>query len=105
MTAPNVPPKTGWKIIANKQSLVEIIDTLMDMPATREFNKSELANHSDVSRKSIHNHIDLLVQIGIITEVPETIPTRYQFNPENEVSQALMHLDSAMNAAGPHSEE
>lgn len=96
------PPKTGWELIAKQDSVVDIVDALLDTPAKREFNKSELAEFSDVSRKSVHTHINLLLDLGIITEVPDTIPTRYRFDPENAVSQALMRLDSAINAAGPH---
>lgn len=97
-------PKTGWEVIAKRDSVVDIIDALLDMPAQREFNKSELAEFSDVSRKSVHTHIHLLLDLGIITEVPDTVPTRYRFDPENDVAQALMRLDSAINAAGPHAE-
>lgn len=93
---------TGWGVIAKNDSVVEILDTLLDMPPHREFNKSELAEFADVSRKSVHNHIDLLLYLGIMTEVPETSPTRYRFNPENEVAEAFIRLDAAVNNAGPH---
>ena len=96
---------TGWGIIAKNDSVVEIVDTLLDIPARREFNKSELAELSDVSRKSVHNHVDLLLHLEIIEEVPETIPTRYRFNPESPVAEAIMKLDSAVNATGPYAEE
>lgn len=110
MTAdqPNLAPAesgdapTGWAVLAKNNSVVDIIETLLDMPPTREFNKSELADHADVSRKSVHNHIDLLHELDIVQEIPETVPTRYQFVPESDVSQALMKLDSVVNAAGPN---
>lgn len=95
---------TGWAILARNDSVVEIIDTLLDMPARREFNKSELAELAGVSRKSVHTHIDLLVRVGIVTEVPDTTPTRYRFDPESDVAQHLMRLDGAVNAAGPYSD-
>ena len=93
---------TGWAVLAKNDSVVDILDTLLDMLPHREFNKSELADHADVSRKSVHNHIDLLTHLDVVTEVEATVPTRYRFAPESDVAQALMKLDSAVNAAGPH---
>lgn len=92
---------TGWNVLAGNDSVVRMIDTLMDLPSTREFNKTELATHAEVSRKSVHTHFDLLVALDIIEAVPETSPTRYRFNPESDVSQAIMRLDSVVNRAGP----
>lgn len=96
---------TGWGVIAKNSSVVEIIDTLLDMPPNREFNKSELADFAGVSRKSVHNHIDLLLNLRIVTAVPETSPERYRFNPDGDVAQALIRLDGAVNNAGPYSGE
>lgn len=101
--AGNVP--TGWSVIAKNGSVVDIVDTLLGMPPHREFNKSELADFADVSRKSVHNHIDLLLHLEIVTEVPETAPSRYRFNPDSDVAEALIRLDGAVNTAGPFSDE
>lgn len=96
---------TGWKVIAKNNSVVDIIDTLLDMPQQREFNKSELAEFAGVSRKSVHNHIDLLLQLEVVTEVPDTSPQRYRFDAESEVAEHLIRLDGAVNNAGPHAGE
>lgn len=96
---------TGWTVIAKNDSVVDLVDTLLDMPPRREFNKSELANFADVSRRSVHNHIDLLLEIKIIEPVPETSPQRYRFNPESAVAAALIQLDGAVNNAAPYAGE
>lgn len=96
---------TGWGVLAKNDSVVDIIDTLLDMPPHREFNKSELADLANVSRKSVHNHIDLLLHLEIVTAVPDTSPTRYRFNPDSDVAEALIRLDGAVNQAGPYSDE
>ncbi len=102
-TAKRIP--TGWTVIAKNDSVVAMVDTLLDMPAKREFHKSELAELADVSRKSVHTHIDLLLQLDLVTEVPDTTPQRYRFNPASEVARALMQLDGAVNSMGPHAAE
>jgi hypothetical protein len=95
---------TGWQVVATSDSVVQLIDALLDLPAHREFNKTELADFADVSRKSVHNYIGLLLEIELITEVPDTSPQRYRFNTESEVAELLIRLDGAVNKAGPHSE-
>lgn len=98
-------PVTGWELIARNRSVVAMITALLDLPPHREFNKTELADFADVSRKSVHTHLPLLYDIGVVTEVPNTNPTRYRFNVENEVSKAVINLEGAVNNAGPCVEE
>lgn len=58
-----------------------------------------------VSRQSVRRHLNLLRTSEIIKPVEETSPQRYRFNPESDVSQAIMRVDGAMNGAGPHGTE
>lgn len=92
---------SGWLKLTSKESVSYIIDALLDLPEKREFNQTELAEMAGVSRKSVTRHIDLLKQVEIIEPVPDTSPTRYRFNPDSVVSQAIMELDVAMNKMGP----
>lgn len=73
------------------------VDALLDSQPNREFNQSELARAADVSRQSVGNHIDLLVGVGILEEVDGTNPTRYRFDEQSEVSEAIIELGGAMN--------
>jgi len=98
-------PATGWKLIASNQSVVDMVDCLLGMPPHREFNKTELAELADVSRRSVHTHLDLLLTVGIIEEVPATSPQRYRLNTDSDVTEALIKLDGALNNAGPHADE
>lgn len=92
---------TGWEVIAKNDSVVDIIDALLDLPPHREFNKTELSELAGVSRKSVHNHLGLLLALGVVTGVEGTSPQRYHFDPESEVSEAVVRLDGAVNNAGP----
>jgi DNA-binding MarR family transcriptional regulator len=94
---------SGWLVLTKNESASKIIDALLDLPPYREFNQSELADHANVSRQSVSRHLDLLLGIEVIEEVDNTRPQRYRFNPESEVSKAIIRLDGAMNAAGPGS--
>lgn len=95
------PHDTGWRVLTGNQSVVEMIDAIMYNP-TREFTKTELADWADVSRQSVHNHIDKLVYLDILEPVPETSPQRYRFDHESEVSEAIIRLEGAMNRKGPN---
>lgn len=95
---------SGWLALTKNESIAYIVDALLDLPPYREFNQKELAEFAGVSRKSVNRHIDLLESVGIVEPVPNTNPTRYRFDPENEVSKALIQLDGALNAAGPYAD-
>lgn len=90
---------TGWLVLAKNESAAKIVDALLDLPHHREFNQTELANMANVSRQSVANHRELLLDVRVIEQVQGT--SRYRFNPESEVSRAIIQLDGAMNAAGP----
>lgn len=92
---------SGWLVLTSKESVAYIVDALLDLPERREFNQTELADLAGVSRKSVNRHIKLLKQVEVVEPVPDTTPTRYRFNPDSEVSQAIMELDNAMNKVGP----
>lgn len=91
---------SGWLMLTRHQSVAYIIDALLDLPPYREFNQRELASHAGVSRKSVGRHMELLEDLDVIEQVPDTSPPRYRFNPESDVSQAITMVDGAVNAAG-----
>jgi hypothetical protein len=95
---------SGWLVLTKNESVPYIIDALLDAPPHREFNQTELAEHAGVSRQSVSRYLDLLLDIGVVESVEDTSRQRYQFNPENPISKALIRLDGAMNAAGPELE-
>jgi hypothetical protein len=94
-------PTTGWKVIAGAPSVVELVDTLLDLPEHREFNKSELAELADVSRRSAQSYVGTLHEIGLVTEVEGTNPQRYRVNTDSDVAEYLIKLDGAINRRGP----
>lgn len=96
---------SGWLVLTQNESVPYMIDALLDLPPHREFNQTELAERTGVSRQSVSRHLELLLDTGIIEQVPETSPQRYRFNEESPVSAALIRLDGAMNAAGPAGSE
>lgn len=89
---------SGWLVLTRNDSVAYIIDALLDLPPRREFNQTELAEMAGVSRQSVNTHIDLLHAIEVIEQVEDT--ERYRFDPESDVSEALIELDGAMNAVG-----
>lgn len=91
---------SGWLLLTRHESVQLMIDGLLSYPPYREFNKTELADHAGVSRRSVANHIDLLLTLGIIEEVEGTSPQRYRFNEENPISQGIIDLNGKINAEG-----
>lgn len=93
--------ETGWLALARNESVARMIDALLDRPPHSQFTQTELAEAAGVSRQSVHRHLEFLLAIGVLEPVERTSPRRYTFDPESEVSEAIVRLDGAMNAAGP----
>jgi len=91
---------SGWLVLTQNESVPYMIDALLDLPPHREFNQTELAERTGVSRQSVGRHLDLLLETDIVEPVADSSPQRYRFNEESPVSKALIQLDGAMNAAG-----
>ncbi|WP_248518058.1 MarR family transcriptional regulator [Salinarchaeum laminariae] len=92
---------TGWLVLARHESVATIVDALLDHPPHAQFTQTELADAAEVSRQSVHRHLDLLLDLGVLEPVEGTSPRRYRFDPESDVSEAIVRLDGAVNAAGP----
>ena len=81
------------------ESVPILIDAILTLPPGREFNKTEFAEHAGVTRQTVSNYIDLLVETDVVEEVPNTSPRRYRV-AKSEVVQELFELNSALNVAG-----
>lgn len=85
--------RTGWSALTGKPAVSKIVDTLLDLPGGREFNKSDLADLADVSRNTVGRHMDLLVDLGVVEEV--SYAPRYRVDTDSEVFRLLTELDAA----------
>jgi len=81
------------------ESVPILIDAALTLPPGREFNKTEFADHAGVTRQTVSNYIDLLLETEIVEEVPNTSPRRYRV-AKSDVVQELFELNSALNVAG-----
>lgn len=88
---------SGWLRLTEDQGPQLLIEAFID-GAGREFNKSEIAEFSGVTRPTVDSHLDLLLSLNIVEEVQNTSPQRYQFDPESEVSQAILEVNGAVLA-------
>jgi DNA-binding transcriptional ArsR family regulator len=87
---------SGLHVLLQNESVGYILDALMDMPGT-QFNKSLLAEQAGVSRQSIHTHIPLLTNLGIVREVDESDPVEYTLNDDDEIVRLLHRLEGIIN--------
>jgi Fic family protein len=81
------------------ESVPILLDAVLTLPPGREFNKTEFAEHAGVTRQTVSNYIDLLLETEVVEEVPNTSPRRYRV-ARSDVVQELFELNSALNAAG-----
>lgn len=60
----------------------------------RDLNVSELARQADVARSTVYDHLDVLLDLGIVEETRETgTSTRYQLDADDEIAELLYRLD------------
>lgn len=90
---------SGVLYLFQHESVPILIDAILTLPPGREFNKTELAEHAGVTRQTVSNYIDVLLETEIVEEVPNTSPRRYEV-ASSEVVQELFELNSALNTAG-----
>ncbi|MEZ3145131.1 HTH domain-containing protein [Halobaculum sp. MBLA0143] len=75
----------------------KLIDRLLDLLATREFDESELAEMAGVSRNTVGNHIDTLEAAGFVESVPHA--PRYRVDTESAAFRRAVELDVAVRDA------
>lgn len=90
---------SGWLYLTRHESVPILIDAVLDLPPGREFTKTEFADHAGVTRQTVSNYVDILLDVDVLEEVPNTSPRRYRV-AESDVVQELHELNSAHNAAG-----
>lgn len=83
--------------LTRHDSVPILIDALLDLPPGREVNKTEFAEHAGVTRQTVSTYIDLLLELDVVEEVPNTSPGRYRV-ADSDVVQKLFELNSALNA-------
>lgn len=88
---------SGWLYLTQHESVPILVDALLDWPTDREFTVQELADHSGVVRQTVSKHLDVLLDVRLIEEVPETYPQRYRIN-NSPVTEELFGFNSAINA-------
>lgn len=88
---------SGLLRLMQHESVPILLDGLLDLPPGREFNKSEFAEHVGVTRQTVGTYTDLLLELEIIEEVPNTTPRRYRV-ADSDVVRELFELNSALNA-------
>lgn len=84
---------SGWMELSRYETLVLAIDALLESDPNREFTHSELAEYSGSTTRSIENHIDSLVRLGVVEKLEDRDPVRYSLNEKSPITQKLFELN------------
>lgn len=87
---------SGWMETTRYETHVLVIDTLLAGSPNREFTVRELADESGASDRSIKNRIADLVELGIVTELPNRTEPRYQLNQHSPIVRKLYELNTTV---------
>ncbi|WP_423997368.1 winged helix-turn-helix domain-containing protein [Halorubrum trapanicum] len=89
---------SGWIKLTRYETVRLVVDALLEAPPEYRFNKSEIARRAGVSTEAIRDHLDTLVDLGVIEEMDGSEWPEYQLNDEGKVTQELFELNSAVNS-------
>lgn len=86
---------SGWLELAKDPARALLIDAILDAPPGYEFSPPEIAPRAGISAQSVRNHIDILVDRGILKQINGS---RYAVVDQGKVITELRELNSAVNA-------
>jgi len=87
---------SGWMEVSRYETLVLIIDVLLESPTSREFTPGELATESGSTTKSVTSHLDKLVEVGVVEKLDNRNPVRYTLNERSPITQKLFELNTTV---------
>lgn len=66
---------SGWLYLTQHDAIPILVDALLDLPPEQEFNTAELAEHAGVTRQTVDNHSDLLLEVELHRRSSELVLT------------------------------
>lgn len=91
---------SGWLVLTKNPTVPYVIDALLEAGPGWEFDPQALADTAGVDHNSLPKYLDLLLDLAIIEEIPDTQAPCYRVNRQGPVTQELYHLNSAVNTMG-----
>jgi len=89
---------SGWMEVSRYETLVLIIDALLESPASREFTVQELADKAGSTKKSVEKRIESLVELGIVERLEKgREESRYSLNNQSPITRKLYELNETVN--------
>lgn len=89
---------SGWMEITRYETLVLVVDALLEAPGAREYTQKELASKAGTAEKSVDNHISTLVDIGVLQKLEkDREEARYTLNNQSPITHKLYELNDTVN--------
>lgn len=89
---------SGWIQLTRYETVRLLVDALLEAPPGYQFNKSELERRTGLSREAIGQHIQFLVELGVVNERDDGEWAEYELNSDGKVTRELFELTSAVNS-------
>lgn len=95
---------TGWHVVAETEEMPTIIDTLLGLDDDRTYTRSELAEASGISLKTLHlmDDVSVAVELGMLDRhETDGEEVTYSVNADSEVLSKARAFGEAVTAARP----
>lgn len=87
---------SGWMEVSRYETLVLVIDALLESSPAREFTSEELGEEAGSSGKSVEKHLDKLIELGVLDKLEDRDPVRYSLNQRSPTTQKLYELNTTV---------
>lgn len=86
---------SGWLHLSKDPARALLVDAILDSPPGHQFSPPQIAERAGISDQSVRNHIEELVDLGVVTEADDS---QYRIQDRSRVLDALENLNGAVNA-------
>ncbi len=94
--------KSGWELVAAEDEAAAVIAGLLDIPADREYTRSELAEATGLPLKTLYliDTFDELATVGMLERIEggDESEVCFRIDDDSEVYQAAEQFDEAFAA-------
>jgi len=87
---------SGWMELTRYETLVLVVDALLESNPAREFTTEEVASVAGTSTRSVEEHIGSLIRLGMVEELEDRDPERYTLNEKSPITQQIYELNKTV---------
>lgn len=87
---------SGWLELSMYESRALLVDAILDTPPSYQFTHSDIAQRAGITDESVRNHIEVLVDLGLVESIGEGKIHEYSVNEDSRVLFEIESLNDSV---------